>query len=102
VLFGFAKWFIAIVVFKVTQVGWLLSYEFRSSNANGQCRSESLSLNFLIQNYWDKRFIFVRVLVDLIAQASQQTQTHNSSYVDAVSFLLQCITDIIQYGMIVH
>jgi hypothetical protein len=48
-------------------------------------------------NYWDKRFIFVRVLVDLIAQASQQTQTHNSSYVDAVSFLLQCITDIIQY-----
>ena len=43
----------------------------------------------------------MRLVVELVASASQQKDTHTSSYGDVIAFMLQCVVDIVVYGTFV-
>ena len=41
----------------------------------------------------------MRLVVELVAGATQQKETHTLSYADILSFMIQCVVDIAVYGM---
>ena len=40
----------------------------------------------------------MRLLVELTSSSSQHKETHNLSYADIITFMIQCIADIVLYG----
>lgn len=57
---------------------------------------------FFSQDGWEKRYAFLRLLVELLSSASQQKNTQSTSYADIITFLMQTVLDIVVFGKCVH
>lgn len=56
-----------------------------------------LFLSFF-KNGWEKRYSFIRLVVELVTRASHHKETHTLSYTEIIAFLIQTVVDVSVYG----
>ena len=57
-----------------------------------------MCVHVCVQETWEKRFVLLRAMVELIAQASHRQDSQHNDYTDCVSDLFQIAVDISIHG----
>ncbi|XP_019856290.1 PREDICTED: ectopic P granules protein 5 homolog [Amphimedon queenslandica] len=82
----------------ILQAGSSLSLALRLLKAAGSFPLNSTSKPLTLhKDGWDKRYSYMRMLVEIISTSSQHKETHTSSYSDIVSFMMHTLIDTVVF-----